>query len=74
MYYSVILLVLVCIASIRVCLFHRVLFIIRVVLIDIAMAGTYCSLYVFSYRVSVGLTGGAVIGVNDTTRVCLSFW
>ena len=42
--------------------------------VGIAMTGMYCSLYVFSSRVPVKLTGGATIGVNDTTSVCLLFW
>ena len=42
--------------------------------VGIAMTGMYYSLYVFSSRVPVKLTGGATIGVNDTTSVCLLFW
>ena len=35
--------------------------------VDIAMTGIYYSLCMFSYRMPVKLTGGATIGVNDTT-------
>ena len=42
--------------------------------VGITMVGVHCSLYVLSYRMPVKLTGDALIGINDTTRVCLSFW
>ena len=35
--------------------------------VGIAMTGIYYSLCMFSYRMPVKLTGGATIGVNDTT-------
>ena len=35
--------------------------------VGIAMTGIYYSLCMFSYRMPVKLTGGAMIGVNDTT-------
>ena len=35
--------------------------------VSIAMTGIYYSLCMFSYRMPVKLTGGAMIGVNDTT-------
>ena len=35
--------------------------------VGIAMIGIHYSLYVLSSRVPVKLTGGATIGVNDTT-------
>ena len=40
--------------------------------VGIAMTGIYHLLYVI--HVGCKLTGGAVIGVHDTIRVCLSFW
>ena len=41
--------------------------------VGIALIGIRYSLCVLSYRVPVKLTGDALIGINDTTRVCLSF-
>ena len=51
------------------CVIH-VDYTIRVLLycaVGIAMTGIYYSLCMFSYRMPVKLTGGAMIGVNDTT-------
>ena len=41
--------------------------------VGIAMIDIRYSLCVLSYRVPVKLIGDALIGINYTTRVCLSF-
>ena len=43
--------------------------------VGVVMIGIHYSFCVLSYRMSVKLTGDALIGINDSIlRVCLSFW
>ena len=39
-------------------------------IVGAVMTGMYCSLYVFSFRMSVELTGDVLVGVSHTTWVC----